>query len=71
MIKGNIPAEVQAKKNFAKAAASLAKSGGKDHITLTAKAIPNGMTLRLNMESGVTKAILDLLHKGAEEAEEN
>ena len=39
-----IPAkeDPQAKKNFAKAASLLAKSGGKDHITMTVKAIPNG-----------------------------
>ena len=39
----------------------LAKSDGKDHITMTVKAIPNGATMRLNVESGVTKAILDRL----------
>ena len=53
--------DAQAKKNFAKAAALLAKSGGKDHVTMTVKAIPNGVTMRLNVESGVTKTILDLL----------
>ena len=39
----------------------LAKSDGKDHFTLTVKPIPNGVDMRLNLESGVTKAILDLL----------
>ena len=58
-----IPAQedAQAKKNFEKAASLLAKSGGKDHVTITVKAIPNGATMRLNVESGVTKTILDLL----------
>ena len=28
---------------------------------MTAKAIPNGITMRLNVEPGVTKTILDLL----------
>ena len=61
VIPADNPADAQAKKNFAKAAALLAKSGGKDHVTMTVKAIPNGMTMRLNVESGVTKTILDLL----------
>ena len=61
---GNNPTDAQAKKNFAKAAELLAKSGGKDHVTMTVKAIPNGMTMRLNVESGVTKTILDLLPGG-------
>ena len=38
------PGDAQAKKNFAKAAELLAKSGGKDHVTMTVKAIPNGAT---------------------------
>jgi len=49
----------EAKKSLAKAAESLAKSGGKEHLTLTVKPIPNGMNLRVNVESGITKAILD------------
>lgn len=53
--------DARAKKNFAKAASLLAKSDGKDHVTMTLKAIPHGATLRLNVESGVTKTILDLL----------
>jgi hypothetical protein len=53
--------DARAKKNFVKAASLLAKSGGKDHITLTVKAIPRGATLRLNVESGVTKTLLNLL----------
>ena len=72
VIKKNNPSEAQAKKNFAKAASSLAKSGGKDHITVIAKAIPNGVTMRFSVESGVTKSILDLLPAGGtEEVEEN
>ena len=55
----------EAKKNFAKAAALLAKSGGKDHITMTVKPIPNGATVRLNVESGIIKAILDLMPEKA------
>ena len=65
------PSEGEAKKNFAKAAASFAKSGGKDHVTMVVKAIPDSVTLRLNVESGITKAILDLLPGiGAEDADE-
>ncbi len=55
------PSSTQAKRNFAKAASMLAKSDGKDHITMTVKAIRNGATMRLNVESGVIKTILDLL----------
>lgn len=61
VIQSDNPGDAQAKKNFTKAAALLAKSGGKDHITMTLKAIPHGATLRLNVESGVTKTILNLL----------
>jgi hypothetical protein len=59
----------QAKKNFGKAAAALAKSGGKDHITMTVKVIPNGSSMRLNVESGVTKAILDQLPGSSSDSE--
>jgi len=55
------PGDAEAKKNFAKAVSLLAKSEGKDHITMTVKAIPDGATLRLNVESGVIKTILNLL----------
>jgi len=64
VIPGENPGDAQAKKNFAKAASALAKSGGQDHITLTVKPIANGATMRLNVESGITKAILDLLPGG-------
>ena len=69
-----IPADedAQAKKNFAKAASSLAESGGKEHVTMTVKAIPHGASMRLNVESGVTKTILDLLPVGGrDDAGEN
>ena len=36
---------------------------------MTVKAIPNGVTMRLNVESGVTKAILDL--PGGADADDN
>jgi hypothetical protein len=55
------PSDEQAKKAFTKAVSILDKSDGKDHITLTAKPIANGATIRLNMESGITKTILDLV----------
>lgn len=50
----------QAKKSFAKAASLLAKSGGKDHVTMTVKAIPHGVSMRLDVEAGITKSILHL-----------
>jgi hypothetical protein len=59
----------QAKRKFAKAAAALAKSDGKDHVTMTVKPIPNGSSLRLNVESGVSKAFLDLLPGGGGNSE--
>ncbi len=55
------PSQADAKKSFAKAAELLAKSGGKDHITITVKPIPRGASMRLSVDSGVTKAILDSL----------
>jgi len=38
-------------------AAMLAPAGEKDHITLVASAVPNGMRLRLELEEGILKAI--------------
>jgi hypothetical protein len=66
-----IPGDDQAKKKFAKAAELLAKSDNKDHFTVTVKAIPKGMTMRLNLESGITKAILDAVPGGSDDASEN
>jgi hypothetical protein len=66
--------DARAKKIASKAAAVLAKAEGKDHISMTVKAIPNGTKLRLSVESGVSKAILDALPGGpaaAEESDEN
>jgi hypothetical protein len=53
--------DAEAKKNFGKAADVLGKSGGKDHVTITLKPMANGATMRLNVESGVIKAILSLI----------
>ena len=58
--------EEQAKKGFAKAASLLEKSGGKDHITMTVKPISHGANVRLSVESGVTKAILDSIPNDSE-----
>ena len=35
----------------------LAKAGGKDHLTVTSKPIPNGATVRLEVEEGMLKLI--------------
>ena len=35
----------------------LAQAGGKDHVTLTSKPIPNGATVRLEVEEGILKLI--------------
>jgi hypothetical protein len=50
----------------AMAAAILAQAGGKDHLTLTVKAIPNGGSWRLNVEDGLLKAILTLAQGAAD-----
>jgi hypothetical protein len=39
----------------------LAASGGKDHITMVAQPIPNGSGVRLTVEEGVLKAILNMI----------
>lgn len=61
VIPGENAGDAQAKKNFEKAAATLEKSEGQDHITMTLKPIANGASMRLNVESGVIKSILDLI----------
>jgi len=38
-------------------AAALEQSGGKDHISLTTKSIPNGAATRLEIEEGILKAL--------------
>jgi len=70
VIPGGNPSDAQAKKNFAKAAETLAKSGNKDRVTITAKPIPNGMTVRVNVESGIAKAILDAVPGGSDDSAE-
>jgi saccharopine dehydrogenase-like NADP-dependent oxidoreductase len=45
-----------AKQQAEKIAALLAQSGGKDHVTLVATGIPNGMNMRLTVEEGILKA---------------
>jgi hypothetical protein len=42
----------------------LATAAGKDHITLTCTIIPNGIGMRLNVETGVLKAILSAIPLG-------
>jgi hypothetical protein len=49
--------KADAKQKAAKVAEVLAKSPGKDHVTLTSMGIPNGVGLRLNLEEGIFKAI--------------
>jgi 6-phosphogluconolactonase/glucosamine-6-phosphate isomerase/deaminase len=52
-----IAPEPSAKENASKIAEILAKSPGKDHVTLTVKAIANGASVRLNVEEGIAKAV--------------
>jgi len=53
-------ADAQAKKNFGTIVEVLEKFGGKDHVTVTLKPIPGGARMRLNVEPGVIKSILDV-----------
>ncbi len=72
VIQPNNPPDAEARKNFDKAAKLLAKSDGKDHVTLTVQPAPNGATMRLNVESGITKAILSLIPgMGSDSSDEN
>jgi len=50
----------ETKQIAAKAAEILQQSGGKDHITITSKAIPNGSSTRLEIEQGVLKVLPQL-----------
>jgi hypothetical protein len=52
------PADAQAKKVASKVAAQLAKMPGKDRLTMTVKPIENGAVLRINVDSGVLKTIM-------------
>ncbi|MGA2032068.1 MAG: hypothetical protein ABSG68_07430 [Thermoguttaceae bacterium] len=45
--------------------AMLARSAGKDHLTLKAKSIPNGTSVRLEIEEGLLKVILNFAQPGA------
>jgi hypothetical protein len=63
--------EPEVHKSLVKAASLLAKSGGKDHVTMTVKAIPRGAAMRLTVESGVTKAALDALPGSPDASDEN
>jgi hypothetical protein len=47
----------QAKAMADKMAGTLEKSGGKDHLTVTAKPITNGARYRLELEEGILKAL--------------
>ena len=58
------PADETAKAIAGKVAELLSKSGGKDHVTLTAKAIPNGASWQLSLEEGILKAAMTFLPVG-------
>ena len=46
-------------------AEQLAKTPGKDRLTLTVKPIPNGAAMRLSVDPGVTKTLAELFHQAA------
>ena len=54
----------QAKKKAAEIAGLLDQVAGKDHVNITSKGIPNGATVRVELEEGILK-ILGLLSPGA------
>jgi hypothetical protein len=67
-----VPDDDPAKKKFEKAASLLDKSIGKDHLKITVKPIPRGASMRLSVESGVTKSILDAMPgSGSDASDEN
>ncbi len=71
------PSDAQAKKVAGKIAEQLAKMPGKDKVTMTVKPIENGVQMRLNVESGVIKTLLQTIYsvghatEGSESATEN
>lgn len=42
----------------------LTAAGGKDHVTVVGTIIPNGISVRLNVETGVLKAVLSAIPLG-------
>jgi len=56
------PADAQAKKQAGKIAEQLAKTPGKDRLTVTVKPVDNGTVLRISVDPGVTKTILRLVN---------
>jgi hypothetical protein len=53
-----VATDADAKKMAEKLARALAKAKGKDHLTLTSGSVPNGVSMRLSVDEGITKAIV-------------
>lgn len=51
------PDDGEAKQMAGQIAAMLEQTSGKDHVTLTSKPIPNGATVRLEVEEGILKLL--------------
>ena len=67
------PSDAQAKKVAGKIAEELAKTPGKDRLTVTVKPIENGAVMRLTVDPGVLKTLLQLgyrvSHEGGDSTE--
>jgi hypothetical protein len=59
-IPGNLPQLAQAKKLAEKLAEQLAKTPGQDRLRLTVKPIPGGAQVRLDVDPGAIRAIMEL-----------
>ena len=55
------PADAQVKKQAGKYAEQLGKTQGMDRVTMTVKPIANGAVMRLSVDPGVTKTIMQLI----------
>jgi hypothetical protein len=56
----NFAASVHNEPGLMAFAGALQSSQGKDHITMNAKPIPNGITYRVNVEEGILQAVGDV-----------
>jgi hypothetical protein len=70
------PNDAKVKKQAGKFAEQLAKTSGKDRVTITVQPIDNGAVMRLSVDPGVTKTLMQMIgqatHAGGDEsAEEN
>jgi hypothetical protein len=63
MTKNHAPQGAQMR--MAMLASAMEKAGDKDHVTITASPIPNGVRVRVEMEEGLLKAIASVAQMAA------